>query len=133
MWETNPPSAFDIVTGYFPEANPRPEGAVNRPLLILRTATDKQTGDIACKVAYGTKNLKTLTRGAEDFIVSNISLMNQLGLKYPTRFVLHPESNRMWMPWKRPHFEPWSGYDSPVIGSMDEDSAKEIVWRLASR
>jgi len=130
-WEKFPPSAFDVVTGYFPEKKPRKGGPMCRPLLVLTVRENKDRGLFACRVAYGTSNVKASSRRYSDLVIQNLSCMNQMGLKNPTRFVLHPKSNLIWLPWTEKYFCTWSGMSGPRIGSTPINVQKDAAWILA--
>lgn len=128
-WLTRPPSAFDIVTGYFPETSPGAKGPKLRPLLVTRVLRHRTTGDIACEVAYGTSNLKIATRQLDDIIVQNISDLDAMGLPQATRFVLSLKA-RVVLPWSDAHFGCWTGCRTPRIGTLLTDYQKDYAFAM---
>lgn len=130
-WYRRPPSAFDIVTCYFPEADPPPDGSTKlRPALVLSVLRESTSGKIALRIAYGTSVLKLLQREHLDLIIQNATDLRLVGLPRATRFDL---DNTVVMPWCPPYFEAWPGYGTPVIGTLTEDYAKELAWLMLKR
>lgn len=130
-WIAQPPSAFDIVTAYYPEANPK--GALNlRPCLVLDVLKGKETGAIACRVTYGTKNLRFVQRKRHDVIIQNHQHLNQMGLPYATRFNLD-EDCVVLLPWDTEFFGCWRGYFHPKIGTLLEKYQKDYAFLMAMR
>ncbi|OAN67702.1 hypothetical protein A8B82_05645 [Sulfitobacter sp. EhC04] len=73
-----------------------------------------------CRIAYGTT--KHLDKAHDDdFVVGNLSMLNRLGLKNPTRFVINSGAQMVIMPWISEFFQPWEGYDSPVLCVLPDD------------
>jgi hypothetical protein len=117
-WTLIPPKPLYIVTGYYPEANPKEETPPCRPLLVL--AVQENTGSGAkfvCTITYGTKNIRTQYATPNDVIIQNVSEMNKLGLKTPTRFIISDEFI-VEMEWREPFFEPWSGKSTPILSDL---------------
>ncbi|MEP1802959.1 MAG: hypothetical protein ABJJ71_17550, partial [Lentilitoribacter sp.] len=81
-WVAQQPSAFDIVACYFPEKDVTDGGEIFklRPALVLKVLKGKNTGSIACEVAYGTKNLKFVQRKNRDVIIQNAADLTIIGL-----------------------------------------------------
>lgn len=131
-WTTSPPSLFDIVTGFYPESNPKGSGPALRPCLVTRVLRSRQSGKIACEIAYGTKNLKTWVRGNDDIIIQNSLHLDEIGLPFATRFNLD-DNMRIILYWEPPHFDCWSGYSSPKIGHLTEEYQKEYAWIMMRR
>lgn len=117
-WTQNAPPLFAIVTGYFPESYPNPaRGPKCRPMLVLGSIRHRATGEIACRVAYGTT--QNITRGhPRDAIVANLGDMNAAGLQHPTRFVTAQGAAMAILPWNAQFFRPWTGHKSPVLGLL---------------
>ena len=130
-WTTTPPDAFDIVTAYFPEREPSPDGSIKlRPTLVLNVLKGKTSGRMACRVAYGTKILKLRTRGHLDLTIQNSADLDFFGLPYATRFDL---DNVAVLPWTEDFFGCWSGYSSPRLSALTETYVKELAWLMMSR
>lgn len=130
-WEASPPAAFDIVTCYFPESEPKPEGKLKlRPALVLSVLRGKTTGAWAVRVAYGTSTLKLMQREHLDLIIQNATDMRLMGLAKATRFDL---DEVVTLPWTRTHFGCWSGYQSPLIGTLLTEYAKDLAWLMLKR
>ena len=131
-WERNPPLIYNLVTGFFPEASPKETWATNpRPLLVCGVAQDKDTKTYFCRVAYGTtQNLQKAHQ--EDLVVGNITRLNQLGLKRPTRFVLNTGRQMAILPWTVEFFRPWSGYKTPILGYLPEDIQRIVGSDLSA-
>ena len=120
-WQGTPPCLFNIVTGFFPETSPKETWATNpRPLLVCGVARDPTNGMYFCRVAYGTSKKLHLAKD-DDIVIGNMSIMNQLCLKHPTRFVTHSGSQMVIMPWINEFFRPWSGKKTPVLSTLPED------------
>ena len=130
-WTLSPPSAYDIVTCWYPESeevtNPGPR---LRPSLVTQVLRGKGTGAFACRVVYGTKTLKIIKRGSIDLIIQEQSDLNQIGLPRPTRFDL---DRAVTLPWEPPFFGCWSGYPTPKIGSLTETYIREYAWLMHKR
>lgn len=131
-WINSPPSLFDIVTGYYPEENPKGDGPSLRPCLITQVLENKKTGSYACKIAYGTKNLKTWARKDKDIIVQNSSDLDRMGLPVATRFVID-EDMMMILPWSPPHFDCWAGKLNPKLGQLLLEYQKEYAFIMMKR
>jgi hypothetical protein len=130
-WETSPPQIYDIVTGFFPETSPKETWATNpRPLLVCGVAQDPDNNDYFCRIAYGTsKNVNETGNG--DLVVGNLSLLDQLNLKTPTKFVLHSGLQMVIMPWTPEFFQPWTGYPTPVISSLPHEMQRHVGHELS--
>ena len=129
LWERTAPRTFSVVTGFFPEASPKATWATNpRPLLVCGTATDPETGMHFCRIAYGTSNLDRAA--ADDLVIGNLSMLNTLGLKNPTRFVIHSGRQMVIMPWIKGTFQPWTGCPSPVLGILSDDMRRHVAFVL---
>src|SRR6266481_9718593 len=128
-WTLSPPSAYDIVTAYYPEGPPDP-GPKLRPTLCLTVLQGKETGAYACKVAYGTKELKIIKRSAVDLIIQHTTHVKQMGLARPTRFDLDCVAT---LPWNEEFFGCWSAHQSPIIGSLTEDYIREYAFLMMKR
>ena len=98
-WVDSPPRIYDVVTGFFPETSPKGTWATNpRPLLVCGTAQDPDSKTYFCRVAYGTS--QSAKRFYEkDLVIGNMSLLDSLGLKHVTRFVLNSGLQMVIMPW----------------------------------
>lgn len=131
-WVFSPPSLFDIVTGFYPETKPEPGGPKLRPCLVLQVKQNSNTGQYACKIAYGTKNLKTWLRRDLDVIIQNTSDLDEMGLPMATRFVLD-EGALITLPWSPERFSCWSGYSSPRIGALSVEYQKEFAFIMMRR
>jgi hypothetical protein len=131
-WALSPPSLFDIVTGFYPETRPKDGTPAHRPCLVTAVLLNSQTGQYACRIAYGTKNLKTATRADKDLIISKSSHLDEMGLPIVTRFALD-EDLIATFPWDEPHFRPWTGYKTPKIGALTLEYQKDYAWIMAKR
>lgn len=130
-WLAEPPSAFDVVATYFPES--KPKGAIKlRPCLVLDVLRGKASGGFACRIAYGTKNLKSFQRQNLDIIVQNASDLSQMRLPVATRFDLD-HRNVVVLPWNEGFFGCWAGYSSPKICTLPEEYVKEYFYIMALR
>lgn len=130
-WVAQQPSAFDIVAAYFPESQPKGELTL-RPCLVLDVLRNKKTGAIACRVAYGTKNLKFLQRKHLDIIIQNAADLDAMGLAVATRFNL--DANTLAdLPWPPEFFGCWSGREHPRIGTLLETYARDYAYIMALR
>ncbi|MDQ0423388.1 hypothetical protein J2045_004440 [Peteryoungia aggregata LMG 23059] len=130
-WASQPPSAFDIVTAYFPETNPKGELRL-RPCLILDVLQDEETAEYGCRISFGTKNLKILQRQSIDIIVQNSLHLDEMGLPYATRFDLDAK-NIVVLPWSSEFFGCWRGFPSPRIGFLLETYRRDYAYIMAMR
>ena len=132
VWEKTRPRIYSVVTGFFPETSPRPSWETNpRPLLVCGVATHVDTGQHFCRIAYGTTKHLELAK-PNDLVIGNLSKLDALGLKYPTRFVVYAGSQMVILPWSEKHFHPWSGKRSPILGRLPDDMQNFLGWALAS-
>src|SRR5947209_5692872 len=116
-WTVTPPGLFDIVACYFPENQTLDEpGLKLRPALVVKVLRGKKSGGFYCNVAYGTKTLKFLKRQHLDLIIQNAEDLRHLRLYRATRFDL--DLIAVELPWTPDFFGCWSGYASPVIGTL---------------
>lgn len=129
-WWLQPPSAFDILTAYFPESNPKGELRL-RPCLVLDVLRN-QHGSIACRIAYGTKNIKFVQRKDLDLIIQNAAHLDEMGLPYATRFDLSAR-NIVVLPWDQENFGCWRGYPTPQISFLPEEYIKDYAYLMAIR
>ena len=131
IWEKTPPRLYNILTGFFPETSPKETWATNpRPLLCCGVAQDMSDGTYAVRVAYGTT--QNLGRAhANDLVIGNLGILNQLGLKHPTRFVINSGLEMVCMPWTEEFFQPWSDSSTPIRGRLPEDMQRYVGGILA--
>ena len=129
-WQGKSPCLFQIVTGFFPETSPKETWVTNpRPLMVCGVAQHPSNGMYFCRVAYGTSNTKHARD--EDLVIANMSLLDQLGLKKPTRFVLHSGKQMVVLPWIEEFFRPWTGYTSPVLSILPAEMQRHVGFSLA--
>ena len=130
-WEKHRPRLYSVVTGFFPETSPKETWATDpRPLLVCGVARDSDTGMFFCRTAYGTT--KQIDRAHEnDLVIGNMSMLNQLGLKRTTRFVIHSGKQMAILPWTKEFFRPWTGYNSPYLSCLPEDMQKVVGHDLS--
>ncbi len=127
-WAASPPSVMDIVAGYFPET--KPKGALRlRPCLVTRVLQNIETGEFACELAFGTKNLKVWSRTGLDVIVQNTSDLDEMGLAVATRFVLDAKLREI-LPWQHANFGCWTGRKSPRIGTLPLAYQKDYAFAM---
>ncbi|MEM5474832.1 hypothetical protein [Pacificibacter sp. AS14] len=130
-WETNRPELYDVVTGFFPETSPKETWATNpRPLLVCGVAQDPETKTYFCRIAYGTSKSVRSTHGS-DLVIANVSILNSLNLKKPTKFVIHSGLQMVILPWLEEFFQPWTGYDTPVLSRLPEDMQRFVGNELS--
>jgi hypothetical protein len=98
----------------------------------LEVIHGKKSGAIACRIAYGTKNLKFVQRKNLDLIIQNAADLSAVGLPMATRFDLDAK-NIITLPWTTEFFGCWSGYRHPRIGSLTEDYVKSYAYVMALR
>lgn len=130
-WERHSPRLYSIVTGFFPEASPKETWATDpRPLLVCGVAQDNDSKTFFCRVAYGTT--QHIDKAHEnDLVIGNMSMLNTLGLKRTTRFVIHSGKQMAILPWTSEFFSPWSGYTSPFLSCLPEDVQKVVGYDLS--
>lgn len=128
-WVGRWPSAYSIVTGYFPETKPREGGPVCRPLLVTQILRNKSTGAIALRIAYGTSKIRFPEKANADLIIQNLSDLDDCGLKSPTRFVINP-NQQIIRPWTTEFFAPWGGSGTPRRGQLPTHLQKEYAWLM---
>ncbi len=125
-WVNSPPSLYDIVTGFFPETSPKETWETNpRPLLVCGRALDQETGMVFCRIAYGTSKQNNRAH-SDDLIIGNLSMLDQMGLKRITRFVIHSGEQMVIMPWTDEFFHPWTGYDTPILSALPVEVQKHV-------
>ena len=129
-WWLTPPSQFDIVSAFFPERGFDVPGLKLRPALVLAVFQEEESGDYACRLAFGTKVLKLMQRRHLDLIIQNATHLQQLGLYRATRFDL---DLLVTVPWNAEFLGCWSGYRSPVIGTLTEDYVREYAYLMMRR
>ena len=130
-WVLDPPSAYDIVACWYPERHKKDSpGPASRPGLVTQVLRGEQTGRFACRVAFGTKKLKIVQRSHLDLIIQNSEHLDQLGLGMATRFDLDLIA---FLPWGVEFFDCWTGYRSPIIGSLTEDYIREYAFLMMRR
>lgn len=130
-WCKQPPSAFDIVTAYYPETKPKGELRL-RPCLVLDVFESEEDGEFACTVAYGTKHIKFVQRKGLDLIIQNASDLDMLGLPYATRFALDEDCSAT-LPWNPNFFGCWDGFPNPAISFLPEEYQKEFAYIMMLR
>lgn len=128
-WIEQPPTAFDIVTGYYPESKPKAELRL-RPCLVVGVLKGQTTGNLAIRIAYGTKNLKFVQRKDIDLIIQNHSDLKAIGLPMATRFNL---DELIVLPWNQENFGCWRGYRHPVVGRLTQDYIKDFAYSMMIR
>ena len=129
-WVAHPPSRFDIVATYFPESIAPEPGLKLRPGLVVSVHKGNKTGAYACRIAYGTKNLKIIDRRHLDIIIQNARHLPMLGLHRATRFDL---DHIIMLPWTKEFFGCWSGNASPRIGALIETYIREYAYLMMRR
>jgi hypothetical protein len=92
---------------------------------------NSKTREIALNIAYGTKNLKILTRQDKDLIIQNVSDLKAMGLPAATRFNIE-KTQRINLLWGPENFACWPGRSHPRLGSLLKDYQKDLMW-LAAR
>lgn len=128
-WERTPPQLYNIVTGFFPEASPKDTWETNpRPLLVCGVAQDEDSGQFFCRIAYGTSNLDWAQ--PDDLVVANLSILDGLNLKYPTRFVIYSGDAMVILPWSCEFFKPWRGFKSPFLSTLPENMQRYVAYTL---
>jgi hypothetical protein len=122
---------MDVVTAFFPESNPK--GVLRlRPCLVTRVLQNSETGQFACEVAFGTKNLKLTQRQGVDLIIQNSSDITGMGLSVATRFDLDPEKRAILL-WNDEYFGCWTGKSSPKLCSLPLEYQKEFAFLIMRR
>jgi hypothetical protein len=130
-WTRNPPSAFDIAASWYPEREaPDKPGPILRPVLITAVLRGESSGLYACRVAFGTKNLKIVQRQADDLIIQNARDLEQFGLGRATRFDLDFTAT---LPWNKSFFGCWTDHTTPVIGSLTEEYIRDYAFLMMRR
>jgi len=131
VWETSPPAIYDVVTGFFPETSPKETWATNpRPLLVCGVAQDTENGQYFCRIAYGTSQ-NTAGYGFNDLVIANLSILDSLNLKRPTKFVIHSGLQMVILPWSEEFFQPWTGYSTPVISRLPDEMQRHVGHNLS--
>ncbi|MEP3635221.1 MAG: hypothetical protein ABJM82_16180 [Shimia thalassica] len=131
-WESVKPDIYSIVTGFFPETNPKENWATNpRPLLVCGVAQDPETKIFFVRIAYGTSKKLELAK-KDDLVIGNLSILNSLGLKHQTRFVTFSGQQMVIMPWTQEFFQPWTGRTTPVLSKLPADMQSHMGFVLSS-
>ena len=126
-WQGTPPCLFHVVTGFFPETSPKETWETNpRPLLVCGVAEDTETSMYFCRVAYGTPRLESAYGRGDDLVIGNLAILDQLGLKKPTRFVVNKGRQMAILPWTDEFFRPWTGYKSPILSILPHDMQRHV-------
>lgn len=130
-WLNHPPQLYSIVTGFFPEVRPKEIWSSNpRPLLVCGRGLDEATKTYFCRIAYGTTQ-KLDNAHSSDLVIANLGILNQLNLKLPTKFVIHSGRQMVILPWNEQHFQPWTGFSSPVLSVLPTDMQRYVGYTLA--
>lgn len=125
-WIAAPPKNFDIVTGFFPEARPKPNWADNpRPLLVVGVFRGKSSGDVMVRVAYGTSQIEKIRY--PNLVIGNLSHLNDLNLPRPTAFVICPGEQWAILPWSEERFAPWSQFSTPIISRLPAEMQEHVT------
>jgi len=53
-------------------------------------------------------------------------MLDELGLKHTTRFVIYSGRQMVVMPWIEEFFRPWSEYASPILSSLPIDMQRHV-------
>jgi hypothetical protein len=101
-------------------------------LLVLAVFRGKTSGLILCRVAFGTKTLKTAQRRRLDVIIQNFEELKAIGLPTATRFDLDP-GNLADLPWTPEFFGCWKGFKHPRIGALTEKYQKDYAYAMMLR
>jgi hypothetical protein len=130
-WDANPPQLYDIITGFFPEANPKQTWADNpRPLLCCGVARDPETRVWFVRVAFGTtQNLSKAH--PSDLVIGNLTMLNGLCLVKPTRFVINSGDRMVILPWTEEFFRPWAARRTPILSKLPLDMQRYVGNTLA--
>lgn len=127
------PRIYSIVTGFFPETEPKETWASNpRPLLVCGTAKDPHSGIFFCRIAYGTSQNLSQAH-TDDLVIGNLSILDALGLQKPTRFVINAGKWMVIMPWTSAYFRPWTGFRTPILSVLPEEMQRFVGQVLVSR
>ncbi len=127
------PHLFDIVLCRFPfvEASDVPAQRAS-PCLVLQVRKHASEPKAFCHVAFGTSNLKSLTRGNIDLLVNKTATMNRIGLHQATRFDLSMKKI-VELPWASEWFPCPKGTVHPVIGALDAPLIEALRALIAHR
>lgn len=121
-WVSRPPRVGNIVTCLYPGD---PKGQL-RPCLVLETQSGSK-GDLAVRVAYGTKSLDYETRGKIDLIIDKPIDIDTCGLAVATRFDLEETAT---VPWEPPLCDCWTGFATPTIGELPFSKQIDCAYKL---
>ena len=128
------PRAFDIVLCRFPFleslSEPPHRGS---PCLVRQVRLHKSGHAALVDVAFGTSNLKTMSRGNIDLIIMNAAAMQAMGLPRATRFDLYRTAE---LPWCKEWFPIPARRHTPILGRLDDDHQKDLaflVMRMLAR
>ena len=131
-WERIPPRTYNVVTGFFPETSPKESWETDpRPLLVCGTGQDPVTGMYLCRIAYGTSQHLENSH-PNDLVVGNLSMLNLLCLKKPTRFVIFSGQQMVILPWTEEFFRPWTGNRSPVLSRLPKEMQHHVGFVLSA-
>lgn len=124
------PRAFDIVLCRFPfQEDPSTPPDRGSPCLVRRVRVHKSGSAAFVEVAFGTTNLKTMSRMDKDLIIMNAAALNAMGLPRATRFDLYRTAD---LPWCKEWFPIPTRRHTPILGRLDDDHQKELAY-LAMR
>lgn len=85
---------------------------------------------LLCRIAYGTTNTTNVHKN--DLMIGNMSLLDQLGLKRPTKFVLSSGKQMVVLPWTEEFFSPWRGKKTPILGRLPEAIQHHVGFTLSN-
>lgn len=127
------PAPASVVWCNFPKIPKLDPGPKARPALVFAVRhADTPPGDrLLVKVAYGTSQLKTMTR-PHDFAIGNARVLNQLRLFQATRFDL---DQILWLPWAKPFFVSRDSgrFATPVLSVFDADLQRMLGYTMMDR
>lgn len=115
---------FDIVLCRFPfEETPETPPPRRSPCIVRRVRVHETGAAAFVQVTLGTTKIDGWRRLGKDFIISNLEVMNRVGLRCATRFDLRKTAELPWCPewFPLPHRRL-----TPVIGRLDEECRKEL-------
>jgi len=117
------PSALDIVWCNFPTTeDPRLPSATPHPGLIRSVVLNKSHDKALVEITFGTSKLKIEERPL-DLIIQNSASLDHCGLPKATRFDL---DRTVTLPWAEEFFVVREGYNSRIIGSLDNDTRMQL-------
>lgn len=109
----------------------RRRGTCRRQVIpVTHVLQARDSGRFACRIVFGTTNLKVDQRRHLDLIIEEADHLSAIGLARATPFDLDSVAI---LPWNSRFFGCWSGYPTPILGPLIENDVKEYAYLMMKR